>query len=99
MSGPAKGSCGAKKISDTHKGSHEHDKKGGFAAHPESASEAGRIGGETVFARYGRRHFKEIGHRGGIITKNTRGSQFYSEIGRKGGRGRAEMLRKKKEKS
>ena len=85
MGGPKKGSDGAKRIGDAHRGSHKHDQGCGFAAHPERASVSGRIGGETSFARYGRRHFREIGLKGGAATKEKWGPQHYAEIGRKGG--------------
>lgn len=33
--GPTAGSEGAKKIAEAHRGSHDHDKEGGFAANPD----------------------------------------------------------------
>lgn len=63
--GPQKGSVGARRISEAHRGSHEHDKEGGFAANPELAREAGRKGGEIVKQRYGPSFYQEIGRKGG----------------------------------
>jgi len=83
--GPAKGSEGARRISEAHRGSHEHDKEGGFAANPELAREAGRKGGEIVKQRYGQQFYQEIGRKGGETVKKSRGPEFYAEIGRKGG--------------
>lgn len=83
--GPQPGSAGARRISEAHRGSHEHDKDGGFAANPELAREAGRKGGEIVKQRYGPSFYQEIGRKGGETVKNSRGTGFYAEIGRKGG--------------
>ncbi len=83
--GPAAGSEGAKKIADAHRGSHEHDKEGGFAANPNLAREAGRKGGETVKNRYGPSFYQSIGKKGGETVKRERGTEFYAEIGRRGG--------------
>jgi general stress protein YciG len=44
--GPQRGSAGARRIAEAHRGSHEHDREGGFAANPALAREAGRKGGE-----------------------------------------------------
>ena len=63
--GPAKGSEGAQRIANAHRGSHEHDQQGGFAANPELAREAGRKGGEIVKQRYGQSFYQEIGRKGG----------------------------------
>jgi general stress protein YciG len=73
------------RIAAAHRGSKDHDKKGGFAANPELAREAGRKGGETLKSRAGEGHFAEIGKKGGTSLKAQRGSAYYAEIGRKGG--------------
>jgi len=83
--GPAAGSEGARKIAEAHRGSHEHDREGGFAANPSLAREAGRKGGETVKNRYGATFYQNIGKKGGETVKRERGTEFYAEIGRKGG--------------
>ena len=83
--GPIAGSEGARKIAEAHRGSHEHDKEGGFAANPDLAREAGRKGGETVKSRYGPAFYQSIGKKGGETVKRERGAAFYAEIGRKGG--------------
>ncbi len=83
--GPTAGSEGAKKIADAHRGSHDHDKEGGFAANPDLAREAGRKGGETVKSRYGASFYQSIGRKGGETVKRERGTEFYAEIGRRGG--------------
>lgn len=83
--GPQPGSEGARRISEAHRGSHEHDREGGFAANPELAREAGRKGGEIVKQRYGQQFYQEIGRKGGETVKKSRGPEFYAEIGRKGG--------------
>ncbi len=58
--GPVAGSEGARKIAEAHRGSHDHDKEGGFAANPELAREAGRKGGETVKRERGTEFYAEI---------------------------------------
>ncbi len=83
--GPTAGSEGAKKIAEAHRGSHDHDKEGGFAANPDLAREAGRKGGETVKNRYGPSFYQSIGRKGGETVKRERGTEFYAEIGRRGG--------------
>ena len=83
--GPTAGSEGAKKIAEAHRGSHDHDKEGGFAANPDLAREAGRKGGETVKNRYGPSFYQSIGRKGGETVKRERGTEFYAEIGRLGG--------------
>jgi len=83
--GPVAGSEGARKIAEAHRGSHDHDKEGGFAANPSLAREAGRKGGETVKNRYGATFYQSIGKKGGETVKRERGTEFYAEIGRKGG--------------
>src|SRR5579875_75032 len=74
--GPAAGSEGARKIAEAHRGSHEHDKEGGFAANPDLAREAGRKGGETVKNRYGPTFYQSIGKKGGETVKRERGTEF-----------------------
>jgi uncharacterized protein len=83
--GPEPGSAGARRIADAHRGSHDHDQQGGFAAKPALAREAGRKGGETVKNRYGQGFYQSIGRKGGETVKRERGADFYAEIGRKGG--------------
>jgi len=83
--GPVAGSEGAKKIAEAHRGSHDHDKEGGFAANHDLAREAGKKGGETVKNRYGASFYQNIGKKGGETVKRERGASFYAEIGRKGG--------------
>lgn len=91
--GPKPGSDGARKISAAHKGSKEHDQRGGFAANPELAREAGRKGGETVRTRYGPDFYQEIGRKGGETVRRERGSEFFAEIGRKGGQNKGAARR------
>jgi general stress protein YciG len=95
--GPAAGSEGARKIAEAHRGSHEHDKEGGFAANPDLAREAGRKGGETVKSRYGATFYQSIGKKGGETVKRERGTEFYAEIGRKGGEMRGRRAASKRE--
>jgi general stress protein YciG len=83
--GPVAGSEGARKIAEAHRGSHSHDKEGGFAANHDLAREAGKKGGETVKNRYGASFYQNIGKKGGETVKRERGASFYAEIGRKGG--------------
>jgi len=83
--GPQRGSAGARRIAEAHRGSHEHDKEGGFAANPDLARQAGRKGGEIVKQKYGPTFYQEIGRKGGETVKKSRGTGFYAEIGRKGG--------------
>ncbi|HEX5324197.1 MAG TPA: KGG domain-containing protein [Capsulimonadaceae bacterium] len=83
--GPEPGSEGARRIAEAHRGPHEHDQLGGFAAKPDLAREAGRKGGETVKSRYGQTFYQSIGKKGGETVKRERGPEFYAEIGRKGG--------------
>jgi len=83
--GPQPGSAGARRIAEAHRGSHPHDREGGFAANPELAREAGRKGGEIVKSRYGPEFYQAIGRKGGETVKRSRGTGFYAEIGRKGG--------------
>jgi general stress protein YciG len=87
--GPERGSEGAKRIAEAHRGSHAHDQQGGFAAKPSLAREAGRKGGETVKERYGASFYQSIGRKGGETVKRERGPEFYAEIGRKGGEARS----------
>ena len=83
--GPEPGSEGARRIAEAHRGSHDHDQQGGFAAKPSLAREAGRKGGETVKNLYGPVFYHSIGKKGGETVKRERGPEFYAEIGRKGG--------------
>lgn len=93
--GPRRGSVGAKKISEAHRGSHEHDQSGGFAANPELAKQAGRKGGEAVKKKYGPQFYREIGKKGGETVKEERGSEFYAEIGRRGGEMRSTRMKER----
>lgn len=95
--GPQPGSPGARKIAEAHRGSHEHDREGGFASNPKLASEAGRKGGEAVKRKYGSQFYKEIGKKGGETVKLQRGSEFYAEIGRRGGETRSVRLKERLE--
>lgn len=93
--GPQPGSVGARKIAEAHRGSHEHDREGGFAANPQLAKEAGRKGGEAVKRKYGPQFYREIGKKGGETVKQERGSEFYAEIGRRGGEMRSSRIKEK----
>ena len=93
--GPQPGSTGARKIAEAHRGSHEHDREGGFAANPQLAKEAGRKGGEAVKRKYGPQFYREIGKKGGETVKQERGSEFYAEIGRRGGEMRSSRIKEK----
>lgn len=55
-----------------------------------TVAEAGKKGGETVKAKYGKDFYTEIGHKGGEATKKKHGPDFYGEIGKKGGQTTAE---------
>jgi uncharacterized protein len=94
--GPEPGSEGARKIAEAHRGSHEHDREGGFAANPELAKEAGRKGGEAVKKKYGPSFYRQIGKKGGETVKQERGSEFYAEIGRRGGEMRSTRMKQRK---
>lgn len=93
--GPRPGSPGARKIAEAHRGSHEHDREGGFAANPRLAREAGRKGGEAVKRKYGPQFYREIGKKGGDTVKMERGSEFYAEIGRRGGEMRSVKIKER----
>lgn len=93
--GPQPGSPGARKIAEAHRGSHEHDREGGFAANTKLAKEAGRKGGEAVKRKYGPQFYREIGKKGGETVKQERGSEFYAEIGRRGGEMRSTRMRER----
>jgi uncharacterized protein len=94
--GPEPGSPGARKIAEAHRGSHEHDREGGFAANPALAKEAGRKGGEAVKKKYGASFYRQIGKKGGETVKQERGSEFYAEIGRRGGEMRSSRMKQRK---
>jgi hypothetical protein len=55
-----------------------------------TVAEAGKKGGETVKAKYGKGFYTEIGHKGGRATREKYGPEFYGEIGKKGGQSTAE---------
>ena len=96
--GPEPGSEGAQKIAAAHRGSHSHDREGGFAANPALAKEAGRKGGEAVKKKYGSSFYRQIGKKGGDTVKRERGSGFYAEIGRRGGETRSARMKQIKAK-
>ena len=93
--GPQPGSAGARTIAEAHRGSHQHDREGGFASNPQLAKEAGRKGGEAVKRKYGPQFYREIGKKGGDAVKQERGSAFYAEIGRRGGEARSTRMKEK----
>jgi len=93
--GPKRGSAGALRIAEAHKGIHEHDSRGGFAANPHLAKEAGRNGGEAVKKKYGPQFYRDIGKKGGETVKQERGSEFYVEIGRRGGEMRSTRMKER----
>ena len=94
--GPQRGSIGARRIAIAHRGSHEHDREGGFASNPRLAQEAGRKGGEAVKKKYGAAFYKKIGKKGGDVVKQERGSVFYAEIGRRGGEMRSTRIKQRR---
>jgi len=91
--GPKPGSEGAARIAQAHRGSHEHDREGGFAADPTLARSAGRLGGERVKEKYGSTFYTEIGRKGGEAVRDAHGTDFYSRIGKKGREARARRQR------
>jgi general stress protein YciG len=64
------------------------ERRGGFAANPARAREAGSRGGSTVRERYGADYFKQIGARGGQKVRERLGRDYFVELGRKGGSSR-----------
>jgi general stress protein YciG len=72
-------------------------RRGGFAANPSRASEAGKRGAATVKERLGSEHFKRMGKLGGTAVKQKYGPDYYREIGRRGGRSRWDAEKAKKE--
>jgi len=93
--GPKAGSEGAKRIAEAHRGSQEHDKRGGFAADPELARSAGQKGGSATSVKYGPDFYRDIGKKGGDIVAQ-RGPEFFAEVGRKGGMKRSENAARKR---
>ncbi len=87
--GPRPGSEGASRIAQAHRGPHDHDREGGFAANPELAQAAGKRGGERVKEKYGSDFYTEIGRKGGQAVRAARGREFYADIGKKGREARA----------
>ncbi len=87
--GPKPGSEGAARIATAHRGSHDHDREGGFAANPELAQAAGKRGGERVKEKYGSDFYTQIGRKGGEAVREAHGREFYSRIGKKGREARA----------
>jgi hypothetical protein len=73
------------RIGAAHRGSHEHDKRGGFAADPERARRADARGGATVRERYGAEHYARIGGKGGQTVSARLGREHLVEIGKRGG--------------
>lgn len=86
--GAKPGSEGSRRISEAHRGPHEHDKRGGFAVSNLRAREAGKKGIQTVREKYGTEVFRERGRRGGNVTKDRFGSSYFSELGRRGAEAR-----------
>jgi general stress protein YciG len=72
-------------------------RRGGFAANPSRASEAGKRGAATVKERLGSEHFKRMGKLGGTAVKQKYGPDYYREIGRRGGRSRWDAEKARKE--
>jgi hypothetical protein len=83
--GPLPGSEGAKRISEAHRGSHDHDKRGGFAADRDRARQAGSRGGATVKERYGPEFYQKIGAKGGQTVRERHGREHFVLIGKIGG--------------
>lgn len=83
--GPSAGSDGARRIAEAHRGGHDHDKRGGFAADPNRAKEAGAKGGAKVKERYGSEFYQRIGAKGGQTVREKHGRDHFVEIGRIGG--------------
>lgn len=96
MPGPMAGSEGARKISDIHSGSHDHDQTGGFAHDRDLAVRARRMGGEAVKRKYGMEFYRKIGKKGGDTIKQERGVEFYAGIGRRGGNMRSQRMKERK---
>ncbi|MGQ9525979.1 MAG: KGG domain-containing protein [Armatimonadota bacterium] len=63
-------------------------KRGGFAADPERAREAGRKGAQVMKEKFGIEHFRRIGKRGGTTVRERYGSEYYSRIGKQGSESR-----------
>ena len=96
--GPVPGSEGAQRISVAHRGSHEHDRFGGFAGMPnELRQEAGRRGAARTMALHGRQHYVDAGRLGGLATKAVMATGYYAEIGRRGGFAKAAKRREEME--
>lgn len=95
--GPKKNSSGARRIAEAHRGKHDHDKSGGFAANPRLAKEAGKKGGNSMKAKYGPKFFSEIGKKGGAKVKAERGKEFFAANGRKGAEARKRNREKQAE--
>ncbi len=58
--------------------------------------EAGRRGGATTQARYGREFYQKIGKKGGVTNSAKHGREFYAEIGKKGGQIIRELVQRGK---
>ena len=61
-------------------------RRGGFAANPELAREAGRKGGLSVRDQYGAERYADIGRQGGEAVRDLYGRDHFREIGSKGGK-------------
>jgi general stress protein YciG len=61
-------------------------RRGGFAANPELAREAGRKGGLTVREKYGAERYADIGRQGGEAVRDLYGREHFREIGSRGGK-------------
>lgn len=68
-------------------------KRGGFAANPQRASDAGKKGAQTVKERLGTEHFKRMGKLGGTAVREKFGPDYYREIGKRGGQTRWDKVR------
>src|SRR5207245_9697315 len=79
------GSKGAMRIWAAHWGSADHARRGGFAANPERARQAGARGGATVKERYGSEFYQRIGAKGGQTVRAKHGRDHFVEIGKIGG--------------
>ena len=65
----------------------------------EQHSRAGKAGAASLLARYGADHMREIGRRGGQVTRDRYGAEHLRAAGRKGGaasRGKPRKARTKK---
>lgn len=61
-------------------------RRGGFAANPDLAREAGRKGGLKVRDKYGAERYADIGRQGGVAVRDLYGRDHFREIGSRGGK-------------